>query len=78
MHVLRVKYHQIYKDSDNTLRDADRHEGRISEDYIGEKAPFHLTLGNESDNDCFIDIITDISNCEKKLIRKLKNLIIIC
>lgn len=72
LHVLRVKYHQIYKDSDNTLRDADRHEGRISEDYIGEKAPFHLTLGNESDNDCFVAIISDISNSEKTIKKKLK------
>lgn len=72
LHVLRVKYHQLYKDSDNTLRLADRHEGKISEDYIGEKAPFHLTLGNESDNNCFIDIISDISNSMKVVKKKTK------
>lgn len=72
LQVLKVNYHQLYKDSDNTLRLADRHEGKISEDYIGEKAPFHLTLGNEPDNDCFVEIISDISTGEKVVKKKMK------
>lgn len=64
LHVLRVKYHQLYKDSDNSLVEANYTEMNISKDYIGMKEPFHLTLGDETDNDCFIAIISN-SNCEK-------------
>ena len=64
LQVLKEKYHQLYKESDNTLDDANYAEMNISRDYIGTKAPFHLTLGEDSDNDCFIDII---SNNNKKL-----------
>lgn len=64
LHVLKRKYHQLYKDSDNTLDDANYREMNISRDYIGTKAPYHLTLGDESDNDCFVDIISN-NNSEK-------------
>lgn len=66
LHVLKVKYHQLYKDSDNTLSDANYAEINISRDYIGTKAPFHLTLGDKSDNDCFVDIISNIGYAERK------------
>lgn len=66
LNVLKEKYHQLYKDSDNSLDDANYAEMNISRDYIGAKAPFHLTLGDESDNDCFIDIISNKNSNEKK------------
>ena len=65
LHVLKRKYHQLYKDSDNSLDDANYAEMNISRDYIGTKAPFHLTLGDESDNDCFVNIISNNNNSEK-------------
>lgn len=67
LHVLKMKYHQLYKDSDNSLIDATYAEMNISRDYIGTKAPYHLTLGDESDNNCFIDIISNNVNSEKNL-----------
>lgn len=67
LNVLKEKYHQLYKDSDNSLDDANYAEMNISRDYIGTKSPFHLTLGDESDNDCFVDIITNKNKNEKNL-----------
>ena len=48
----------------------------ISRDYIGIKAPFHLTLGDETDNDCFIDIISNKSSSDKisKKVKKKSHL----
>lgn len=70
LHVLKVKYHQLYKESDNSLVDANYTEMNISRDYIGTKVPFHLTLGDESDNDCFVDIISN--NNDEKINKKHK------
>lgn len=73
LHVLKVKYHQLYKESDNSLIKANYAEMNISIDYIGTKAPFHLTLGDESDNDCFTEIISNNGNggeISKKHIKK--------
>lgn len=50
-------YHQLYKESDNSLEDANFNEMDITKNYIGTKAPFHLTLGDKSDNEYFIDSI---------------------
>lgn len=72
LHVLKVKYHQLYKDSDNSLIEANYAEMNISKDYIGTRAPFHLTLGDEADNDCFIDIISNNTNSEKITKKHLK------
>lgn len=72
LHVLKVKYHQLYKDSDNSLIEANYAEMNISKDYVGTRAPFHLTLGDETDNDCFIDIISNNTNSEKISKKHLK------
>ena len=72
LQVLKRKYHQLYKDSDNSLDDANYTEMNISRDYIGTKAPFHLTLGDESDNDCFVNIISNNNNNSEKSSKKHK------
>lgn len=69
LHVLKMKYHQLYQESDNLLFNANYAEMNISMEYIGTKAPFHLTLGDETDNDFFIKIITNnisSENLQKK------------
>lgn len=72
LHVLKVKYHQLYKESDNSLIEANYAEMNIAKDYIGIKAPFHLTLGDEVDNNYFIAIISDVEGNEKNSKKHIK------
>lgn len=62
LHVLKMKYHQLYQESNNSLNNANYTEMNISMEYIGTKAPYHLTLGDETDNDFFIKILTNNAN----------------
>lgn len=73
-----MKSHQLYKDSDNSLIETNYVEMNISKEYIGTRVSFHLTLGDEVDNDCFIDIISNNTNSEKSSKNISKNLILIC
>lgn len=66
LQVLKQSYHKLYMDSGNSLDEANYTEMDISRNYIGTKEPYHLTLGDKSDNDCFVDLISTNYIGEKK------------